>query len=179
MYNQDYRRPLREPSPYPRYVINALIPDPLAEPLDMMRKRLDRWSTQWLPPHITIIPPFNADLTDGQRHQIVSHPFPFELSLTSVGRFRHSRTGVVWYGVEAPDLKIRIEELFQTMPWLKPFADQRPGQTHITVASRVPHHEMNYVETAAAAAHLTGNAAVERLSLFRWDEAAHRWERGV
>ncbi len=177
-YHQPWR-PQREPSPFPRYVVNALVPDPLGADLEMLRKRLDRWSNQWLPPHLTIVPPFNADLTDGQRHQIAAHAFPLEMELMEVGTFRQRHTSTVWYGVKARGLIARMNEFYADMPWLKPFADQRPIQPHVTVASRIPHHELTYVETAASAAKVVGEAKIERLSLFRWDDAAGRWVPGV
>jgi len=158
----------------PRYTIAALVPEPFASQLAAMRRKYDIYTRQWLPPHITILPPFEYDLT---RDDIdIIREFPVNVSATFDGwaAFRRSLTSVLFLKLRDHAFPELLEGVLRTLPQLGQFRP-RDFDGHVTVVSRIPNDAFSQVESTVSKESVEGTFSVDRLMLYRWDDELRRW----
>lgn len=85
------------------FVIVAVLPESFYRQLIQLRKKFDRWSTEPLPPHITLIRPLRA-LPEAMRRRTASLEYSFRIVFQDRQAFRNPDASVVWLdpGPEEP-----------------------------------------------------------------------------
>lgn len=157
-----------------RYVVAALVPEPLRTKLADLRHQYDRYTRQWLPPHITIIPPFDEPLTRDQQQAIKNIPVNVEAALSGWGSFRRDRTSVIYQLLPAKSFDAVRAEVVRLAPQLTTFTPA-DSEYHVTVVSRIPNEQFDEVWKTVTAQPLTGSFTVDRLTLYEWDFELRRW----
>jgi 2'-5' RNA ligase len=157
-----------------RYTIATLVPEPYASQLGAMRKEYDVFTRQWLPPHVTIIPPFELDLS---RDEIATlREFPVNVSATFDGwsDFRRSTTSVLVLMLRDHKFRDLLENILRTLPKLEPFRPQE-FEGHVTVVSRIPNERFDEVATVVTKDAVEGSFTVNKLMLYHWDDVVRQW----
>lgn len=157
-----------------RHLLNALVPEPLAAQLAKLRKAHDVFTRQWLPPHVTIIPPFDAFLTQPERRALQSVPAPFTVTLGEWGTFVRATTSVLYLRAESEALPAVREDIAQRVPTVAPFVPTE-SDFHVTIVSRVPNDQLDEVRAAVGREAVSGSFTIDRLTLFEWDDEVRRW----
>ncbi|MBI2984327.1 MAG: 2'-5' RNA ligase family protein [Candidatus Kerfeldbacteria bacterium] len=165
----------------PRYTIAALVPDPWAAEIHALRRQFDRWSRQWLPPHLTIVPPVSADISLPMVVEIETFPADIAVNWQGWGAFHHERSNVIWLhagqGVTdhlRPKLVSAIPSLAATAT-IPPVDWQGPAAYHVTVVNRVPHDVFAELDQELRKRTVAGQFVIPWLTVFQWDELTNRW----
>lgn len=164
-----------------RFTIAALIPDPWAKDIQDLRRQYDKWSRQWLPPHITIAPPFNAELSAGTIADIENIDANIAVNFQGWGKFSHERSNVLWLETGENGTKDIRSLLARTLPDLvatattPPIDWAAPASHHVTVVNRVPHEELAKLEADLRKIDITGDFTIPHLRVFQWDAVTGRW----
>lgn len=164
-----------------RYTIIAKIPEPWATQLNDLRKQFDRWSRQWLPPHITIIPPFETDLPVSSLRAVSDLEIPIDINFKGWGSYRHPGFNVIWLdpGTDSP-AKAQTRMLNQLPMFRDYLVNPRyapPGDRkfHITIASRVPDAELENTWSELSKIEVTGTLTIPGMKAYAWDAQLRRW----
>lgn len=168
-----------------RYIIVAVLPEPWAKEFDSLRRKYDRWSKQWLPPHVTIIPPFEVAGNEDRLRSIESLTVDLAIEFQGWGHFTHANANVIWHNPGQPRPSDVRKLILREQPWLEqvhpsldpyPLFSEKP-HFHITVASHVPDHNCDAIWTEIKNIDLEGSFVIPRLTVFQWDAQHRRWVR--
>ncbi len=166
-----------------RYCIVALVPEPWAKDIDELRTQHDKWTRQWLPPHITIVAPFYASLSREAVRAIEEAPVDIKVRLGGWGIFPHDRSDTLW--IEAGDMSTKdaparlaaaVPELTQVMTQ-PPIDWTKPSSHHVTVVNRVPKEVTPTLEPELRKIDIEGEFHVPHLTVFSWDSRIGQWLR--
>ncbi|MBI5405389.1 MAG: 2'-5' RNA ligase family protein [Candidatus Kerfeldbacteria bacterium] len=159
-----------------RYTLVALVPEPHAAKLAALRKQHDVFTRQWLPPHITILPPFEYPLTRDEIATIREFPVNVTASFDGWGAYHRAVSSVLYLKTSSADPSFSdvIDNILRTMPQLEKFRPQDFG-AHVTVVSRIPNDQFDAVEAQVATEEISGTFTIDRLMLYRWDDEVRRW----
>lgn len=159
-----------------RYTLAALVPEPFAVQLAAMRKQHDIFTRQWLPPHITILPPFEYPLSRDEIATIREFPVNVTATFDGWGAYRRALTSVLYLKTTSanPSFTDVVENVLRTMPQLEMYRPKDFG-AHVTVVSRIPNDMFDQVEATVTKETVTGSFTVDRLMLYRWDDEVRRW----
>ena len=135
-----------------RFFVGIELPEPIGN-------LINRWRAQWyphglqtVPPHVTVVPPFQANPDDKHLWQEITQPLVLSDNLTvhlcNFGAFFHS-TCVFYVRVEdSPSLEqvhhrleARIAEVLPTFN-----ISQRPFHPHVTIANRLKPHQLHQIQ---------------------------------
>lgn len=164
-----------------RFVIVALVPEPWATDVNNLRREYDQWSRQWLPPHITIVPPFSGELGEHTIRDLEAFEANIPVNLQGWGAFHHERSNVLWLEAGEKgthDIRRRLTEVLPDLATMftHPAIDWNgPASHHVTVANRIPHDTFGKVESELKKIDLSGEFTIPRLTVFRWDAMTGRW----
>jgi 2'-5' RNA ligase len=158
----------------PRYTVSALVPDPLAFKISALRRQLDTFTRQWLPPHITIVPPFELDLTREEIQAVKSLPVDVTVALEGWGEFRRDRTSVIFQKLPATSFDAVRSATALGVPRLAVFIPQ-DSEYHVTIVSRIPNEVFDEVQAKVTAKALTGSFTVNHVTVYEWDDELRRW----
>lgn len=157
-----------------RHVIVFPVPEPFASRLEAMRKQYDTFTRQWLPPHITVIPPFEHFITQQEIDAIRVLRVDVVATFAGWGSFQRSRTSVLFLKLDEHTVDAAREQLLQSAPTFRSFADGN-SHSHVTVVSRIPNEQFEDVAKVVTAETVEGTFAVDRFMLYRWDDELRRW----
>lgn len=157
-----------------RYTITALVPEPLHTTLADLRRQHDRFTRQWLPPHITLIPPFDYYFSREQLAALKSIPVNVTAELTGWGSFRRDQTSVIFQQLTAGSFDAVRTALGQTISDLIPLTPT-DSEYHVTVVSRIPNELFDQVQQSVTANRVSGSFTVDRVHVFEWDDDLRRW----
>lgn len=159
-----------------RYVIVALVPEPFAQPLADLRRKYDSYCRQWLPPHFTIVPPFELFLSRSDQQAIKDYRGSARVELKSWDAYRRMTTSVLYASSNAPELEAMRQELLNAVPALKPFSADVPGY-HVTVVNRIPNDQFEEVRKRVVDERpdVQGSFTIDRFTLYEWDHELHHW----
>lgn len=158
----------------PRHIITALVPEPLATSLAAMRRKFDVFTRQWLPPHVTVVPPFESDLFQEEIRAMQALPVDVTATLEGWGEFRRDQTSVIFQKLPATSFDAVRAAAAQAVPRL---ASSIPhdSEYHVTVASRIPNEVFDEVKAAVTANRISGNFTIAHLTVYEWDFDLRRW----
>lgn len=160
---------------YPsRHYIVALVPEPLATQIASLRKQYDTFTRQWLPPHVTIVPPFELFLTSQEIDWLRNFSVQCAATLDQLGAYRRTQSDVLFYQLLNHSFGQVRRDLLQALPRLAPLVEPDPTY-HVTVVSRIPHERFDEIEQQVKQHAVQGTFTVERLMLYRWDDFVRRW----
>ncbi len=157
-----------------RYIVTALLPEPLRGKLAALRRHHDRFTRQWLPPHITIIPPFETILSRDEMQAIQTMPVDVKASFGGWGSFRRDTTSVLFLKIVNDVFGELRTKLLSTLPGLAPYAST-DTTFHVTVVSRIPNELFDEVSSVVTKQEIAGDFTVDRLTLYEWDDEYRRW----
>jgi hypothetical protein len=157
--------------PSRRYVIVALVPEPLRLTMADLRRRHDLFTRQWLPPHVTVVPPFDEPLTRDEQQAIT---VKVEVALSGWGLFRRDRTSVIYQQLPVKSFDAVRAEVVRLAPRLATFTPS-DSEYHVTVVSRIPNEQFDEVWKTVTAQPVTGSFTIDRLTLYEWDFELRRW----
>lgn len=160
--------------PSRRSVIVALVPEPLRTMLADLRRQYDTFTRQWLPPHITVVPPFDEPLTHDEQQGIKTMPVHVEAALSGWGSFRRDRTSVIFQHLPTKSFDAARAEIVRLAPQLTTFTPA-DSEYHVTVVSRIPNEQFDEVWKTVTAQPVTGSFMVDRLTVYEWDFDLRRW----
>lgn len=162
---------------FQRYTISALIPEPWASEFLGWRKEYDRWSNSWLPPHITIIPPFQAAVPPSILAEIERTPLTIPVSFGKWGSYDRPNSHVIWVdpGQEGP--KAARKQLLDAYPeFQKYLRDPADGERyHVTIVNRVPDSDFTRIFSELQQKKVEGTFEIPQLTVFVWDRLTSRW----
>lgn len=157
-----------------RYTIVALVPEPYATELNRMRKQYDTFCRQWLPPHVTIVPPFDLALTREEKSRLKQLSIPTKAVFDGWGEFRRKFTSVLFQKLPDhtfDDMKVAIYDAVPALP-KTPVED---ASYHVTVVSRIPNEAYEPLMTEVTSQDITGEFSVDHVTLYQWDDTVRRW----
>lgn len=162
------------------YVIIAILPEPFRTQLMQLRKAYDRWTTNALPPHITIIRPLRA-LPATLQQSVSSLNYPFHITFQDWQAFHNPGAHVIWIDPGQEEPRRVAQELNQDFPELQAFdnGSYMPGKKHIyhvTVASHVPDDDFKSVWENLHQQRISGSCDIEQLSVYVRDLPEGHWK---
>lgn len=157
-----------------RHTIVALVPEPFGSRLAALRHRYDVFTRQWLPPHITIIPPFELFLSRAEVEAVRDFRSETSATFDGWGVFRRSETSVLHLKLRDHKFFEIRDQLVQALPQLAPFKPDEI-EAHVTAVSRIPNEQLADVESVVTSEQIEGTFTVDRLMLYRWDDEVRRW----
>ena len=166
-----------------RYVLAALVPDPWASDIQKLRLEHDKWSRQWLPAHITIVPPFHARFFGDVIRKIEEAAVPISVTLQGWGSFPHEKSTTLWIEAGAAataDVRTKIAKLVPEVAQLMtdpPIDWNAPASHHITVVNHIPNEAVPPIETEMRKFDFDGTFTIPHVTLFRWDPVLGQWLR--
>lgn len=166
-----------------RYVIAALIPNPWASDIQKLRLEHDQWSRQWLPAHITIVPPFHARFFGDVIRNIEEAAIPVSVSFQGWGSFGHDRTTTLWIetgAAGAADVRTKLAKLVPELTRVMtdpPIDWTQPASHHVTIVNHVPNDQVKTLEPEIRKIDIDGNFTIPHLTVFRWDPSVGQWLR--
>jgi 2'-5' RNA ligase len=157
-----------------RFVIVALVPEPYQEQLGAMRKQYDIFCRQWLPPHVTIVPPFDLDLTRDEKTRLKQISVPTTSSFEGWGAYQRKFTSVLFQKLtdhSFDDLKIAV---YDAVPMLPPQPVDDPTY-HVTVVSRIPNEQFEPLQAEVSKNEVKGSFTVDTVTVYSWDDNVRQW----
>ncbi len=150
------------------HVIVALIPDDWVAPFTNLRQQHDRWSDHWLPPHITVLRPFQRDLSDAIVNVIQREPIDLNVVLGDAGTFRNDGRNTIWIDPGQADRERVTHRALNIVRRDRDVSvDVCASHFHITVVDRVPEHLTSDVLSRVQARRPTGAFCINRLKVYR------------
>lgn len=162
------------------FVIIAELPEPLRSKLESLRQQHDRWSTSWLPSHITMAKP-TRDLPAKLLAKAADLRYPFRVTLGDWQAFKNPGANVIWLdpGQDEPTKVAKV--LHHDYPELNSLDNGRyvPGQPHIyhiTVVANVPDQDFLPTFRKLHAIPVMGECQIEQLSVYRRNLPNGHWK---
>ena len=158
-----------------RFLITIDLTEHLAAYAAKLQNEHNRWDRRWLPPHITIIPPTDGELTTDQLLQLREFRFSMDLHSIGWGSFEREDGNVMFLVPQADGL---LELWHQVTKILGTSLHDSPKMPkfHITIARKVPTAEWGSLQSALVKIDPRGHCRVDHLTVYRWDENAENWE---
>lgn len=135
-----------------QYFIAALLPEPLRSELAQLRSELDRWTPRWLPPHVTIIRPFSAELTATDFAEL-SRPLSLTAQIVRWSVLRNPNNNFVTLEPTPKPFQVLRDALLERVPTLQkrdisvdPYGQYSEKPIfHITIAGNIPDAEVSQI----------------------------------
>jgi len=124
------------------------------------------------PPHITLKPPFlmpNRSYMLEKLAKIARYQEPFELVFDKIGSFKQLKYGTVFLEPETSEKLKQIEISLSTEIHYLP--KTRNFHPHLTLAQRVPHHDLAQVKSELRDLNLKVKLKIEALTLYQQSES--------
>lgn len=157
-----------------RHIITALVPEPLRSELAVLRRRYDTFTRQWLPSHVTIIPPFEQFLTRDERAFIRSYTCNVPVALSEWGAYPRQYNTVLFLKVADHAFDDVRADIVKTIPKLQPFVPTDP-RYHVTVVNRIPNDKFEALSVEVKKHSVSASFTIDHLDLFEWDDEVRRW----
>lgn len=157
-----------------RYIVVALVPQPFRDTIAQLRREHDSFTRQWLPPHITVIPPFNFPLTRQEINAIRSLKLSETPTFDGYGEIRRPETSILLLELKDHGFQRMQDAVTTAVPALQEFVEQHP-HPHVTVVSRIPNDRFEEVQSKATATDIDGSFSIKQLTLYQWDDEVRRW----
>lgn len=158
-----------------KYLITIDLTEHLAEYAAKLQNQFNRWDQRWLPPHITIIPPTEGEVSIEQLKQLREFRFSMDLHSIGWGSFTREDGNVMYLVPQADGLLELWHQVTKIVGNGLHDAPQMP-KFHITVARKVPTVEWPTLQASLVKVDPRGHCRVDHLTVFRWDENAGNWE---
>jgi 2'-5' RNA ligase len=166
-----------------RYLLLLRVPDEAEEYIKQIRRRFGFQGPK-LRPHITLVPPFNTDLTRDQLISLLSNiDFPgFKQSLNGVGFFE-KRNKVIYVDVVLNDFLMNLYLDIRNL--LEPVSKRAYGKgalfrseykPHITIAKRLLNQDFLKAKSRLAEEELAIDWKVDCFWLYYFSTNNNRWE---
>lgn len=158
-----------------RYLITIDLTEHLADYASKLLNEHNRWDARWLPPHITIFPPTEGELSSDQLQQLREFRFSMDLHSIGWGSFERADGNVMYLVPQADGL---LELWHQVTKIVGGGVHETPTMPkfHITIARKVPSAEWGSLQATLVKVDPRGHCRVEHLTVYRWDENAGIWE---
>lgn len=157
-----------------RYVVVGLVPPPWATWLEGLR-RYDFWTRHWLPPHVTIIRPFYAELTPDAIRTMSNWPIEMPIRMGPWRSFKQPNANVVWVDPGQDGPRTVQQALIRRFSPPLPVVEGRRDTFHITAAFHIPDREFDTVWWLLSKHHLSGQFVIDRLRIFQEDPESKNW----
>lgn len=162
------------------FLIVALVPEPLCSVVETLRRRYDRWSSQPLPPHITMIRPLRS-VPERLRQRASQLDYPFTITLQGWYGFRNPGQNVVWLdpGQDEPCRVVgQISGDFPELSHLDNgrYQPGRPPVYHITVANHIPDADFPSVMAQLRRHEVPGTVTLQQLKLLQRELPDGEWQ---
>jgi 2'-5' RNA ligase len=157
-----------------RYTIASLVPDPIGKTIAELRRQYDVFTRQWLPPHVTLVPPFERYLTRGEISSINQLRVDVTADLGRLDAISRDQTSVLFYQLPDGSFDEARQQLLSVVPNLKPYA-RTDQHYHVTVVNRVPNDQLEAVKQQVGQHSVSGSFHVDRVMLYEWDDEVRRW----
>lgn len=158
----------------PRHIIVALIPKPLADELAQLRRQYDTFTRQWLPPHITIVPPFEQFLSSDEKAFIHTYRCNVPVTLGEWGAYPRQYNTVLFLKVADRAFDRVRQDIVHSIPKLKPYVPTDP-RYHMTVVNRIPNDQFESLSLEVKKHSVNGSFTIDHLTLYEWDDMVRRW----
>lgn len=158
-----------------RYLITIDLTEHLAEYAAKLQNEHNVWDKRWLPPHITIIPPTEGELTSEQRQQLRELRFSMDIHTIGWGSFQREDGNVMYLVPQADGL---LELWHQITRIVGNGVHETPTMPkfHVTITRKVPAEEWANTQAKILKVDPRGHCRVEHLTVYRWDENASNWQ---
>lgn len=157
-----------------RYTIIALVPEPYAAQLASMRRQYDTFCRQWLPPHATIIPPFDMFLSRADKQLIRELRVSCNPSFGGLDAIVRKYTSVLFYSLPKGCLTPLRTAIYGAVPNL-PVPEHNDDSFHVTVASRIPNELLEPLKSEVGKQKVEGSFTLDRATLYSWDDDVRQW----
>ena len=162
------------------FIIVAVLPEPFRTELAQLRQTYDRWTTNALPPHITIVRPLRA-LPAKLQQRLSSLRYPFRITFQDWQAFRNPGAYVIWVDPGQEEARRVAQALYQDFPELQALDNGRymPGKSHIyhvTVVSHIPNDQFKSVWENIRQQRISGSCDIEQLSVYVRDLPEGHWK---
>lgn len=157
-----------------RYVIVGLLPNPLQQQVAKLQQRYE-FKKQPLPPHITIIPPFQ--LPGFQTHASILQKVrfaPVEVVVGGAAAFRRTDANIVYLQVASPGIRMIIDDCKDAIPILAKVVP-KIILLHITIAKGVPDVDLDRVLRELKEEQRRATFTLEKLTLFAGELGQAGW----
>lgn len=163
------------------FLIVAELPEPWRSRIAGWRRRYDRWSNSWLPPHVTIIRPLKHWPT-ALRAQAGDLHYPFTVTFQGWSIFRRPNANVIWLDPgqrEPARVRRAIDSDFPdlAMSTAEQSITERSRPYHITVVNRIPDDTLEAVRRTLAGQDVAGRCTISCLTAYRRSGGQGQWER--
>ena len=166
-----------------RFLIVAKLPEPLAGRVEEEIQRYDRWSKRHLPPHMTIIPPFDTVLPKQTINEIIQFRCELPISFHGWGFFNNPNDNVAFLHPGRKECERVRQEILTAIPSLNPFARSREPDAendvpnyHITIAWKIPDADRSSRDSILLQAPLEGSCTISHLTMYRWNDGDNYWQ---
>lgn len=139
-------------TPSTRFFIGLELPAAISSLIDHWRARWYPYGLKVVPPHITIVPPFQANSEDDRLWQQITQPLTLPDTLTvhfnNFGAFFHSAC-VFFVRVEDSPLleSVHCQLEFRLVNALPTFnKSNRPFHPHVTIANRLKPYQLHEIQ---------------------------------
>ncbi len=149
----------------PRYGIAGLVPRPWSTAVEAIRSGCDIWSKVWLPPHITVVRPFDAELLPNVIDRIHRRTVHLRVTLQGWGSFRRPDSNVIWLDPgqkEGQQVQGVALEILRAAGHVLP----AEGTFHITAVNHIPDAYFGDTWDLVTVRSVTGSFVIRRLRVF-------------
>jgi 2'-5' RNA ligase len=157
-----------------RYVIVGLLPDQMQKQIAELQQRYE-FRKQTLPPHITIIPPFQLPGFQTRASILQKVKFsPVQVVVGHVAAFRRPDANIVYLQVASPGILMVIDICKDAIPALTQVVPRRI-QLHITIAKGVPDADLDRILSELKEEQHRDTFTLEKLTLFAGELGQAGW----
>ncbi len=157
-----------------RYTIDALVPEPYAAQLAALRRQYDTFCRQWLPPHVTLVPPFDMFLSRADKQLIRELRVSCDMTLGGLDAIVRKFTSVLCYSLPDGCLSPLRTAIYEVVPNL-PVPEHRDDSFRVTVASRIPNDLLEPLKNEVGKQKVEGSFTIDRATLYSWDDDVRQW----
>lgn len=157
-----------------RYTIAALVPEPYATQLAALRRKHDTFCRQWLPPHVTLVPPFDMFLSRTDKELIREIRASCTAAYEGLGSIVRKYTSVLFYKFPDHSFDPLRTAIYAAVPTL-PVPEHQDSSYHVTVASRIPNELLEPLQLEVGKHPVEGSCTVDRATLYAWDDYVRQW----
>ncbi|MFH0829325.1 MAG: 2'-5' RNA ligase family protein [Candidatus Kerfeldbacteria bacterium] len=157
-----------------RFTIVALVPEPFASQFAAMRRQYDTFCRQWLPPHVTLVPPFDMFLSRADKQVICELSVQCTASFIGLDAIIRKYTSVLFYKLPDKSFDELRKAIYDAVPTL-PAPERDDSSYHVTVASRIPNELLESLKKEVEKHEVKGSFTVDRATLYSWDDYVRQW----
>lgn len=159
-----------------RYLVTIDLTEHLADHVKTLQNKFNRFEKRWLPPHVTMIPPTEGELSVDQLRELGKMQFSFDLHTVGWASFTHDDQTKVMYLMPQADGLLELWHQIARVCSDGIHGSPTMPTFHVTVAKNIPLSLWPELEQKMVKEDPRGHCRVRKITVYAWDEQVGDWK---